>query len=81
MHRCMSLRDGPIYDSGVTTGYKVGSLPPGHEAFIANFGAPNRDDWRLLQAKEGVQGNWTDSYKSAEEALAVLQEEYYGVNV
>jgi hypothetical protein len=81
MYRSMSSHDGGIYDRGPTFGYTVDSLPPGHKAKIVNPSGPKRNDCQILHTKDGVQGDWTGSYKSAEEALAVLREEYYGVTV
>lgn len=76
----MHLRGSFLDDT--PTRYDVGSLPTGHKAWIANFSAPNkRDGWRILRYRDKVQSDWTGSYKSAEEALAVLQEEYDGVAV
>jgi hypothetical protein len=48
-------------------------MPHGDEAAIAEF--PHQG-WRILRTKNGVQGNWTDEYQSADEALATLQKEY-----
>ena len=49
--------------------YRVDGLPQGQEADIANFGAPYRDDWRLLTIRGGVQSPWIGHYVSADEAL------------
>jgi hypothetical protein len=42
---------------------------PTDEVHIANFGAPFRDDWRVLRIKNGVSGDWMGNYASAEQAL------------
>jgi len=42
---------------------------PTDEVFIANFGAPFRDDWRTLRIKNGVSGDWMGNYASAQQAL------------
>jgi hypothetical protein len=57
------------------TQYEVVGLPPGEQAWIANFGAPYRHNWKTLRATGEVQSDWTGDYRSAAEALAVLQKE------
>ena len=42
---------------------------PTDEVHIANFGAPFRDNWRVLRIKNGVSGDWMGDYASAERAL------------
>ena len=39
LHEDAWLRDGPIFASGQVTGYRVGGMPDGKTARIANFGA------------------------------------------
>lgn len=69
------LRDGPIAQNGQVTGYRVGGMPNGKSARIANFGAPNRNDWRILRIyADNSQDDWTGCYESAQEALAVLEQ-------
>jgi len=51
-------------------------MPPGYQALIANFGAPNNADWKLMRIEEDVQEAWSGHYDSAKEALAVLQKEF-----
>jgi hypothetical protein len=58
--------------------YEVQGLPPAERAWIANFGAPNRQNWRILRATEGVQSDWTGDYGSAEEALVSFQKQFTG---
>jgi hypothetical protein len=70
------LRDGPVYAGGIVTGYRVVGMPAGEEARIANYGAPNRNDWRIMRISGDKQSGWTGNYESAEAALAVLQSEY-----
>ncbi len=71
------LRDGPVYKSGQVIGYRVGGMPDGKTARIANFGAPNRDDWRIIRiTPDGTQTDWTGHYESVEDALAALQQDY-----
>jgi hypothetical protein len=56
--------------------YEVQGLPSGERAWIANFGAPNRKNWRILRATNEVQSDWTGDYESVEEALTVIQQEF-----
>jgi hypothetical protein len=58
------------------TQYEIQGLPPGDRAWIANFGAPYRNNWRILRATDEVQSDWTGDYGSAEDALAALQREF-----
>lgn len=76
LHEDAWLRDGPVATSGEVTGYKVGGMPDGKSARIANYGAPNRNDWQILRINaDNTQGEWTGHYESADAALAVIQEE------
>lgn len=59
------------------TGYRVGGMPDGKTARIANFGAPHRSDWQIMRINaDNTQTDWCGSYESAQAALAVLQKEY-----
>lgn len=58
------------------TQYEVRGLPVGEQAWIANFGAPHRQDWKLLRARNGAQSDWTGHFESAEAALEALEQEY-----
>ena len=69
-------RDGPAFGVGPVFVYRVGGMPQEEQAKIANYGAPHRNDWRILRTKAETQGEWTGHYESAEEALAALQQEY-----
>lgn len=74
LHEDAWLRDGPIYAGGQPIGYRVGGLPNGKTARIANFGAPNGNDWRIMRINaDNTQAAWTGHYESVEDALAVLQ--------
>ena len=55
-----------------TTGYRVGGMPTGREAFIINFGAPRRQDWRVLPCKDGVSGKRFGHFASADDDLAAV---------
>ena len=55
--------------------YRVGGLPNGKTARIENFGAPRRDDWRIMWINaDNSQDDWIGHYTSVEEALAALQQ-------
>jgi hypothetical protein len=75
LHEDGWLRDGPVYASGQVIGYRVGGMPDGRTARIANFGAPNRNDWRIMRINgDNTQADWTGHYESLEEVLAALQQ-------
>jgi hypothetical protein len=49
-------------------------MPDGRTARIANFGAPNGNDWQIMRIHaDNTQTGWTGHYKSVEEALAALE--------
>ena len=76
LHADAWLRDGPVYASGPVIGYRVGGMPDGKTARIANFGAPNRNDWRIMRVNaDNPQSDWTGHYESVEDALAALQQD------
>jgi len=76
LHEIGWVRDGPIFGTGTVYQYRVGHMPPGYQALIANFGAPHRNDWKIMRIDDDAQEEWNGSYQSAEEALAVLQKEF-----
>lgn len=49
--------------------YEVMGLPPGQQAWIAEF---NRK-WRIMRVVNGVQREWSGSYDTAEDALRELE--------
>ena len=55
-------------------GYRVGGLPNGTTARLANFGAGDgENDWRISSmGVDGTPGEWTGHYASVEDALAEL---------
>ena len=76
LHEDMWLRQGPIFGTGKVVGYRVGGMPDGRTARIANFGAPNQNDWRIMRINgDQTQAEWTGHYESAEDALAALRED------
>jgi hypothetical protein len=77
LHEDAWLRDGPIYASGLVTGYRVGGMPDGTTARIANFAAPKGNDWRIMRINvDNTQSDWTGGYKSIEEALSAIQQNF-----
>ena len=48
LHEDAWFRDGSVYPNGQVIGYRVGGMPNGRSARIANFGAPNRNDWQIM---------------------------------
>lgn len=78
LHEDAWLRDGAVYAGGEVTGYRVGGMSGGKWARIANYGAPNRNDWRLLRINaDNTQGKWTGQYDSAKAALDAIQKESF----
>jgi hypothetical protein len=69
------LREGFEDGNGQAYQYVVENLPPGQEAWIANFGSPYRDHWRILRVQDGIQSDWKGEYGSADEALVALKKE------
>jgi len=63
------LRRGPVALSGQITGYRIPGPRPGEEFFLANFGAPLRNVWRVLVANGSRDSGWMGNYTSAEAAL------------
>lgn len=69
------LRDNPIFASGQVIGYRVGGLPDGTTARIANVGAPNGNHWRIMRiAADDTQSKWTGDYDNIQDALASLRQ-------
>ena len=70
-------RDGPIpRTKGPIIQYRVGGLPREERAFIANFKNGHEDSWRIFHTKRGIDAHWKGDYKTADDALAALQNEY-----
>jgi hypothetical protein len=75
LHEDQWLGWGPNLAEAEVSGYRVGGMADGSTARIANFGAPDRNDWRIMRINaDNTQSGWTGHYESAEEALASLQE-------
>jgi len=76
LHEDMWFRDGPVYQGGQVIVYRVGGLPNGKTARLANFGAPNGNDWRIMRINgDNTQSGWTGHYESVEDALVALQQD------
>ena len=70
IHADAWFRNGSKYVGGLVTGYRVGGMSDGGTARIANFGAPNRNDWQILRINaDNTQNDWTGHYESFEDAL------------
>jgi hypothetical protein len=77
LHEDAWFREGPGAAGGQVIGFRVGGMPDGKTARIANFGAPNRSDWRIMRINaDHTQTDWTGHYESVEDALAELQRDY-----
>ena len=75
LHEDAWFRNGLDFASGQVTGYRVGGMPDGSTARIANFGAPSRNDWRVMRIySDNTYSDWTGHYESVEKALATLQQ-------
>jgi hypothetical protein len=76
LHKDAWLGDGAVYGNTQAVGYRVGGMPDGTTARIANFGAPNRNDWRIMRIKaDNTQSDWCGHYESLDDALAALQQD------
>ena len=76
LHEDRSFRHGPVYAGAKVIVYRVGGMPDGKTARIANFGAPNSNDWRIMRVNgDNTQDHWTGHYDSIEGALAALQQD------
>jgi hypothetical protein len=77
LHEDAWLRQGAAFAGGQVVGYRIGGMPDGRTARIANFGAPNGSDWRIMRVNpDNTQADWTGNYKSVEDALADLQRDF-----
>ncbi len=76
LHEDAWVRKDSIFASGEVFGYRVGGMADGTTARIANFGAPNRNDWRIMRINaDNTQTDWTGHYGSVEDALTALQQD------
>jgi len=75
LHEDAWIRNRSDCATGQVTGYRVGGMPDGKTARIANFGASNRSDWRIMRINaDNTYTGWTGHYESVEDALAELQQ-------
>ena len=76
LHEDAWLRDNSgVFASGPVTGCRVGGMPDGKTARIANLGAPNRSDWRIMRINaDNTQSTWTGHYQTVEDALVALRQ-------
>ena len=54
--------------------YCISGLPPGENAFIAEF---SDHGWRILRWNDQWHGNWTGNYPTADDALKALREQLF----
>jgi len=66
------ISDSFLFEGGQVFQYQVAGLPPGENAFIAEF---PHFGWRILRWNEEWHGNWSGSYPTADAALGALREE------
>ena len=69
----MWMGKGPVSTHDHPIGYEVEQMPPGYQAWINNFGAPNRDDWKILIVRNGVSRPRFGEYANAAAALAAIR--------
>ena len=75
LHEDSWFRDALLPENEQVISYRVGGMPDGTTARIANFGAPVRNDWRIMRIiSDNTQTGWTGHYENVEEALAALQQ-------
>lgn len=71
-----SARSGQVYGSGKMFLYEVDGLPDGQVISIRNVRASVQEPvWEVGKHQKGQETRWTGSFKTAEEALAHLQDE------
>jgi hypothetical protein len=76
LHEDAWFREGPLFAGGKVMAYRVGGMPNGKTARIANFGAPDRNDWQIMRINsDNTQSEWTGHYDNVEDALAALQQD------
>ncbi len=72
LHEDMWDREGSVYAGGRVIGYRVGGLPDGTTARIANF----KGYCQIMRINgDNSQTDWSGHCESAEEALAALQQD------
>jgi len=76
IHEMASVRTGLLFGSGRVIEYRVEGSSPDDEAFVANFGSWQHDNWKILRVKDGAGAEWIGNYSSADEAFVVLRVEH-----
>ena len=75
LHEDAWFSQGAAFADGPPIAYRVGGMPDGKSARIANFGAPHRNDWRVMRINaDNTQSDWMGHYESAADALTALQQ-------
>ena len=69
---------GPVMETGPVYMYRVAGLPPEEKAWISEWNGHSHTpgSWHIKREKGGSTGVWTGEYKSANEALTVLQKAF-----
>jgi len=62
------------YANGRVIEYDVAGHTPNEKHLIADFGGPGWPRWRVLKVKNGISGEWTGKFESADAALACVSE-------
>lgn len=76
LHKDGRFRDEDVFADRQVIVYRVGGMPDGKTARIANFGAPNRNDWRIMRINgDNTHTGWFSHYEDVDEALAALQQD------
>lgn len=73
LHEDSWFRRGPAYEGGQVISYRVGGMPDGRTARIANFAGPDGNDWQIMRINaDNTQNDWSGHYESVEDALVAL---------
>jgi hypothetical protein len=58
------VRDGPIFGRRrLSISGLFRHMPVGYQALIANFGAPHRNDWKIMRIDDDMQEDWNGHLK------------------
>lgn len=72
IHEIAWTSDGPLFGSGRVIEYRVQATSPCDEAFVANFGSWQHDNWKILKVKDGRGADWMGGHGTAARAFASL---------
>jgi hypothetical protein len=78
LHEDMTLRDGPLMKGGRIFRYSVHGLPLGSGAMIHDDGTAENPRWHIIRIEGDKWGDPSGDFKSADEALAILESEQAG---